>query len=194
MQRVGAGSLRGRVLRPLPATIVGVRPTGSRVREAIFDRLHLTLPGAVVLDLFAGSGALAIEALSRGAARATLVEHQPPVVRFLREQIRELALGPQVTLWQGEAREALKRGPAALGGPFSLVLLDPPYEQTAALLPELLSGLVKGWLQPGALVVCEYDRGGPGLPAGPQGFVLEASRRYGQAGVDFLRWDPGASR
>ncbi len=194
MQRVGAGSLRGRVLRPLPAAIVGVRPTGSRVREAIFDRLHLTLPGAVVLDLFAGSGALAIEALSRGAARATLVEHQPPVVRFLREQIRELALDARVTLWQGEAREALKRGPAALGGPFSLVLLDPPYEQTTALLPDLLAGLVKGWLQPGAIVVCEYDRGGPGLPAGPQGLVLEASRRYGQAGVDFLRWDPVTSR
>jgi 16S rRNA (guanine966-N2)-methyltransferase len=194
MQRVGAGSLRGRVLRPLPATIAGVRPTGSRVREAIFDRLHLTLPGATVLDLFAGSGAMAIEALSRGAARATLVDLQANVVRFLREQIRELALAPRVTLWQGEAREALRRGPAALGGPFSLVLLDPPYEQTASLLPALLSGLVAGWLQPGAIVVCEHDRGGPGFPAGPEGLVLEASRRYGQVAVDFLRWDPGASR
>ncbi len=194
MQRVGAGSLRGRVLRPLPATIEGVRPTGSRVREAIFDRLHLELPGAVVLDLFAGSGALAIEALSRGAARATLVEQQAPVVRFLREQIRELALAPRTTLWQGEAREALKRGPGALGGPFSLVLLDPPYEQTATLLPALLPGLVAGWLVPGATVVCEYDRGGRGLPAVPMGLTIEASKRYGQAGVDFLRWDPGASR
>jgi 16S rRNA (guanine966-N2)-methyltransferase len=194
MQRVGAGSLRGRVLRPLPATIAGVRPTGSRVREAIFDRLHLELPGAVVLDLFAGSGALAIEALSRGAARATLVEQQANVVRFLREQIRELALAPRVTLWQGEARDALKRGPSTLGGPFSLVLLDPPYEQTAALLPALLSGLVAGWLEPGAIVVCEYDRAGPGLSAAPEGLRLETSKRYGQVGVDFLRWDPGASR
>ena len=99
-----------------------------------------------------------------------------------------------MTLWQGEAREALRRGPAALGGPFSLVLLDPPYEQTASLLPALLSGLVAGWLQPGAIVVCEHDRGGPGFPAGPEGLVLEASRRYGQVAVDFLRWDPGASR
>ena len=194
MQRVGAGSLRGRVLRPLPATIAGVRPTGSRVREAIFDRLHLELPGAAVLDLFAGSGALSIEALSRGAARATLVEQQASVVRFLREQIRELALAPRVTLWQGEAREAVKRGPAALGGPFSLVLLDPPYEQTAALVPALLPGLVAGWLAPGATVVCEYDRSGRGLPALPEGLTIEASKRYGQVGVDFLRWDPVASR
>lgn len=194
MQRVGAGSLRGRVLRALPATIAGVRPTGSRVREAIFDRLHLELPGAAVLDLFAGSGALAIEALSRGALRATLVEQQPRVVRFLREQIRELALDPRVTLWQGEAREALQRAPAALGGPFSLVLLDPPYEQTAALLPALVPMLAKGWLQAGATLVCEYDRGGGGLPAWPAGFVLEASRRYGQTAVDFLRWQPAVSR
>lgn len=193
MQRVGAGSLRGRVLRPLPAAISGVRPTGSRVREAIFDRLHLELPGMVVLDLFAGSGALAIEALSRGAARATLVEQQSTVVRFLRDQVRELALAPRVTLWQGDAREALRRPPASLGGPFSLVLLDPPYEQTAALVPALAPMLAAGWLVPGAVVVCEYDRTVGGPPACPP-LVLEASRRYGHVAVDFLRWDAGPTR
>ena len=194
MQRVGAGSLRGRVLRPLPLALAGVRPTGSRVREAIFDRLHLGLADAVVLDLFAGSGALAIEAISRGAARATLVEQQAPVVRFLKEQIRELALGDRVRVCQGDARQLLRGPSSALVGPFSLVLLDPPYEDTAALLPALAPALAGGWLTPGAVVVCEYDRTGAGVPAWPAGFVVEASKRYGQTGVDFLRWDGPASR
>ena len=74
------------------------------------------------------------------------------------------------------------------------MLLDPPYEQTAALVPALLPGLVAGWLAPGATVVCEYDRSGRGLPALPEGLTIEASKRYGQVGVDFLRWDPVASR
>ncbi len=193
MQRVGAGSLRGRVLRPLPAAAPGVRPRAPGGPEAILDRFHLELEGRVVLDLFPGSGALAIEALSRGAARATLVEQQPPVVRFLREQIRELALADRVTLWQGDALAALRRGPASLGGPFSLVLLDPPYERTAALVPALAPMLAAGWLVPGAIVVCEHDRTAGALPGLPD-YILEASRRYGQTAVDFLRWDGGPSR
>lgn len=193
MQRIGAGTLRGRVLRPLPAAIAGVRPTGSRVREAIFDRLHMGLVDAVVLDLFAGSGALAIEALSRGAARATLVEQQASVVRFLKDQIRELALADRVRLVAGDATQLLRGPQAALGGPFTLVLIDPPYEQTAAVLPILLP-LLPPWLAPGATVVCEYDRAGGSVPAPPPGFVVEATKRYGQTGVDFLRWDGGVSR
>ena len=193
MQRVGAGTLRGRVLRPLPPAIAGVRPTGSKVREAIFDRLHLGLPGAVVLDLFAGTGAMAIEAISRGAARATLVEQQPRVVKFLAEQIREFALGDRIRLCPGDARQVLRGAPAAVGGPFSLVLLDPPYEDTAALSLAVAPALAAGWLLPDAIVVCEHDRT-LALPAWPAGFVLEASRRYGQTGVDFLRWEGGASR
>ncbi len=193
MQRVGAGTLRGRVLRPLPPNIGDVRPTGSKVREAIFDRLHLGLPGAVVLDLFAGSGALAIEALSRGATRATLVEKEARVGRFLGEQIRELALADRARVCIGDARQLLRGSPAAVGGPFSLVLLDPPYDETVALVPVVAAALAGGWLSPDAIVVCEHDRT-HALPAWPDGFVLEASRRYGQTGVDFLRWDGAASR
>lgn len=192
MQKVGAGTLRGRVLRALPS-IEGVRPTGSRTREAIFDRLHLGLPGTVVLDLFAGSGALAIEALSRGAKRATLVEQQPRVARFLGEQIRELALADRVRVCTGDARQILRGPPAAIGGPFSLVLIDPPYEETMALVPIVAVALTAGWLLPDAIVVCEHDRT-HALPAWPAGYVLEASRRYGQTGVDFLRWNSDPSR
>jgi 16S rRNA (guanine966-N2)-methyltransferase len=193
MQRVGAGSLRGRVLRPLPTAIAGLRPTGSKVREAIFDRLHLQLGDAVVLDVFAGSGALAIEALSRGAARATLIEQQPKVLQHLRAQVREFALEDRVRVCAGDACELLRGPAAALGGPFSLVLIDPPYERTAAVLPILAPRLAAGLLLPGATLVCEYDRASS-VPAWPPGFTVEASRRYGQTGVDFLRWDGGSSR
>lgn len=193
MQRVGAGTLRGRVLRPLPDAIAGLRPTGSKVREAIFDRLHLQLGDAVVLDVFAGSGALAIEALSRGAARATLIEQQPQVLQHLRAQIRDFSLAERVRVCAGDACELLRGPAAALGGPFSLVLIDPPYERTAAVLPILAQRLAAGLLVPGATLVCEYDRASIGH-GWPPGFTVEASRRYGSTGVDFLRWDDGSSR
>lgn len=187
MQRVGSGTLRGRVLRPLPPGVTGVRPTGSRVREAIFDRLQTEVRGAVVLDLFAGTGALAIEALSRGAVRATLVDTQPRVVRYLQEQIRELSLADRVTVWRADAGEFLRRPPTA-ATPHDLVLLDPPYDETRALVPTLLAALVAGrWLAPDALVVCEYDRSHGSPPDNGPGWALEAQRTYGQTGVDFLR-------
>jgi 16S rRNA (guanine966-N2)-methyltransferase len=187
MQRVGSGTLRGRVLRPLPQGVDGVRPTGSRVREAIFDRLQSEVRGAAVLDLFAGTGALAIEALSRGAARATLVDVQPRVVRHLQEQIRELSLADRVTVWRAEAGQFLRSPPIA-ASPHDLVLLDPPYEQTAALVPALLAALITGgWVGDDALVVCEYDRSHGAPPDNGAGWTLEATRTYGQTGVDFLR-------
>jgi len=186
MQRISAGQLRGRVLRPLPAELRGLRPTASRVREAIFDRLQHEVRGAQVLDLFAGSGALAFEALSRGAARALLVERHPRVVRHLGAQIRELALDSAASLWSGDAADFLRRAPAAHRGPYDLIFVDPPYEDTAAaaaaLGPLLVAG---GWLARDAVLVCEYDaRCGLTWPAG---LALEATRRYGQTAVDFLR-------
>lgn len=186
MQRIGSGTLRGRVLRPLPSDVVGVRPTGSRVREAIFDRLQSEVRGARVLDLFAGTGALTIEALSRGAERATLIDHQPKVVRHLQEQIRELSLADRATVWRAEASAFLARPPTP-ASPHDLVLFDPPYDDTADLAPRLLDALISsGWLAPDALVVCEYERT-RGSPAVGPAWTLEAARTYGQTGVDFLR-------
>lgn len=193
MQRVGAGTLRGRVLRPLPEAIAGLRPTGSKVREAIFDRLHLGLGGAVVLDLFGGSGALTIEALSRGAARSTVIERHAKVLAHLKVQLREFALEDRVRLVAGDACEVVRRPAAALGGPFSLVLIDPPFADTSAVVPVLMPRLAAGLLLPGATLVCEYNRASH-MPAWPEGFTVESSRRYGGAGVDFLRWDGGSSR
>lgn len=191
MQRISAGTLRGRVLRPLPANVRGVRPTGARVREAVFDRLQHEVRGAAVLDLFAGSGALAFEALSRGATRATLVERNPAVVRLLREQIRELALGDAARVWQGEAQTFVQRPPSPeYAGPYDLVMVDPPYEDTADAIVALGPALARArLLAENAVVVCEYDRAGArGMPAWPAEFVVETTRHYGQTAVDFLRF------
>jgi 16S rRNA (guanine966-N2)-methyltransferase len=161
------------------------------VREAIFDRLQHEVRGAAVLDLFAGSGALSFEALSRGASRATLVERHPVVVRHLNGQIRELALGDVARVWHGDASAFLRRthGPP-LAGPYDLVFVDPPYDDTPAAIAELGPALVAGtWLAENAVVVCEYDRaGGRVLPAWPARLVVEATRHYGQTAVDFLRF------
>ena len=195
MQRISGGSLRGRVLRPIEAA-PGLRPTGARVREAIFDRLQHEVRGAAVLDLFAGSGALAFEALSRGADRATLIELHPAVARGLLRQLRELALGERARVWQGDAQAFLRRSPPRqLAGPYDLVLVDPPYDDTERALAAVVPALVAhGWLAESAALVCEYDRaGGRRPPAWPAGRVVEATRHYGQTAVEFLRFsaNPG---
>lgn len=187
MQRVGSGTHRGRLLRSLPPGVTGVRPTGSRTREAIFDRLQHEVRGAAVLDLFAGTGALSIEALSRGAARATLVDIQPKVVRHLQDQIRELSLADRAAVHCADAARFLRSPPIA-ATPHDLVLLDPPYDDTAAVVPVLLTALVTGgWLTDDALIVCEYDRSHGSPPDNGGAWALEATRTYGQTGVDFLR-------
>ncbi|MCA9691899.1 MAG: 16S rRNA (guanine(966)-N(2))-methyltransferase RsmD [Nannocystaceae bacterium] len=190
MRRVGGGRLGGRRLLSLPASVRGVRPTGSRVREAIADRLQRELPGAHVLDLFAGTGGLAIEVLSRGAASAVLVEQQPRVARFLREQLTALELGAVARVVCADARRYLEGSVVA---PFELVLLDPPYdaEGAQALVSTVVAALAGGgWLRDGAVVVHEYgrERGRGGVVRWPAGFQLERTRSYGQSAVDFLRW------
>lgn len=179
------------MLRALPEQLRGLRPTGSRVREAIFDRLQHEVRGAAVLDLFAGSGALALEALSRGASRAVLVERHPAVVRHLQGQIRELALGDVAHVVHGDAVALLRRPPVGpLAGPYDLIFVDPPYEDTAAQVTALGPALVSGrWLAEDAIVVCEYERaGGRALSAWPAELVVETTRIYGQTAVDFLRY------
>lgn len=190
MQRISAGRLRGRKLLPIPEGSLGVRPTGSRVREAIFDRLQDSVVGASVLDLFAGSGALAFEALSRGARRAVLVEWDPLLVRRLRAQIDALGVGAETALWAGEALTFLRDpGLRARFGGFDLVLLDPPYAEAEALAGPALALLADGWLAPGADLVVEYARHGGRAPviAHPRSLEILAQRTYGETAVDFLR-------
>ena len=179
------------MLRALPEQLRGLRPTGSLVREALFDRLQHEVRGAAILDLFAGSGALAFEALSRGAGRAVLVERHPAVVRHLQGQIRELALGDRASVVQAEAAAFLRKPLAGpLAGRHDLIFVDPPYEDTSAQIAAIGPALVAGnWLAEDAIVVCEYDRaGGRALSAWPAELVVETTRIYGQTAVDFLRY------
>ncbi len=147
----------------------GVRPTSDRVREAVFAILG-PLDGAVVLDLFAGSGALGVEALSRGAASATFVERSPVALRAIRANLE--AVGARADVRARDARAFLRDARAA-GGAYDLIFLDPPYRDAAGLGPVLdLSPL----LAPGGRVVSESDRRAP-LEL-PELAVID-ERRYG---------------
>lgn len=192
MQRVVAGTLRGRRLLELPRSITGVRPSSSRVRGAVFDRLQAEVVGARVLDLFAGTGALAIEALSRGAARATLVEQQPALGKFLLRQIEELGLRDRATVVSEDARRFLTARGGRSGGPFDLVLIDPPYGDLELYAAVLTSVLEHNCLAADAVVVIEYEkhRGRrPAIPI-PPGLESEAIRDHGQTALEFLRHTP----
>jgi 16S rRNA (guanine966-N2)-methyltransferase len=152
--RVIAGEHRG---RPLVAPRGrDTRPTPDRVRESVFSILA-SVAGARVLDLFAGSGALAIEALSRGAAEATLVDSSPAAVAAIRRNLTALAL--QAAVYPMQAAVFLERARAA-PRQYDLVFLDPPYRHASALGHELSTALAP-LLAPEARVVAESDRRAP---------------------------------
>jgi 16S rRNA (guanine966-N2)-methyltransferase len=170
--RVISGYLGGRRLHaPAGET---TRPTSDRVREALFSVLG-PLDGAVVLDLFAGSGALAVEALSRGAARAVLVEKDRRAGAVIRRNLDELGLGPEAA--QLRLRDALGalRDAREAGEAYDLVFIDPPY-RLAAGLGVVLSEALPPVLNPGARVVTEGDRRSPLELAG---LAAAFERRYG---------------
>ena len=145
--RIIAGRWRGRKLE-FPA-VPGLRPSPDRVRETLFNWLQRPIVDARCLDLFAGSGALGFEALSRGAARAVLVEREPAALRAMRASAERFG-DPRPELVQADAFAYLKRRPE----PFDLVFLDPPF--AAGWLAELCKLLeVGGWLAPRAYVYLE---------------------------------------
>lgn len=166
--RIISGRWRGRRL-PVPEA-PDLRPTPDRVRETLYNWLQGRLPGTRILDLYAGSGALGLEAVSRGAAHATLVEREPDVAVVLRASVAKLgATAPEVVVVEADARAVLAGGPARLGGSYDLVLLDPPF--AAAEESHLCTLLAQGgWLSESACVYLEgpSDRAAPDLPAGWQ--------------------------
>ncbi len=165
--RIVGGRWRGRRLVTPPGA--ATRPTSDRVREAVFSILG-PLDGEAVLDLFAGSGALGLEALSRGAARATLVERAAPALRALRANVA--ALDATVDVRARDVR-AFLRDASSAGGPYDLAFLDPPYRDAAGLSAELDLTAV---LAPGARVVSESDRR---APLALTGLAVQDERRYG---------------
>ena len=185
--RITGGRWRSRALEaPRGMT---TRPTSDRVREALFSILG-DVAGLDVLDLFAGSGALGLEALSRGAASATFVEEARPALVALRENVATLDVGAQATVVAAEARSALRRL-AGQGARFGLVFLDPPY--AAAGTPDAIADLVAhGLLVPGAWVVVEHaTRDVP--PAAPPVLERRFARAYGDTTLTFHRHSPEAS-
>jgi 16S rRNA (guanine966-N2)-methyltransferase len=170
--RIVAGRLGGRRFQAPPGT--DTRPTSDRVREALFSALG-PLDGEAVLDLFAGSGGLSLEALSRGAARAVLVERDPRAVAVIRRNLEDLGLdADEARVRRRDALKALHDAREA-GETYDLVFLDPPYRLAAGLGPELAQALLPV-LAPGARVVGESDRRTPlDLP----GLGTTFERRYG---------------
>ena len=183
--RIVGGSLRGRRLAAPAGS--RIRPTGARVRAALFDILTHgaagnAVEGARVVDLFAGTGALGLEALSRGAVRLTAIERDPAALATLRVNIAALAPAGTATV---VAADATRPPPAPHA--CDLAFLDAPYR--AGLAEPALRALVDGdWLVPAATVVVEHDIGDAIAP--PAGFTVRDRRRYGGTGLAFLRPEP----
>jgi len=181
--RVIAGKLRGRNLAAPPGD--ATRPTGARVKEALFSILS-DVSGLRVLDLFAGSGALGIEALSRGASSAVFVESAGPAIRCLRENLTKLSLEQQATLLP--TRVAAARAQLRKLGPFDLVLCDPPWKDVTVAYEELRHLARAGLLASNARVALEHSAKDP-PPAGDDDahLVLVDQRRWGDTAVAFYK-------
>lgn len=179
MTRIVAGSAGG---RRLAVPQKGTRPTSDRVREALFSAVEaaVDLDGARVLDLYAGSGALGLEALSRGAAAAVFVESAPGALAVLRENVASLGLPGQVLA--GKVATVLASGSPS---PYDLVLADPPYavEDLRGELELLVSG---GWVGPGSLVIVERARRAGEL-SWPDPLEPMKVRHYGDTSLHWAR-------
>lgn len=178
--RITGGELRNRVLKVPP----GIRPTQDMVRQAVFSALANVVPGARVLDLYAGSGAFGLEAWSRGAKEVTWVEQDPRNFAILQENVAAMA-GPAagIRCVRGEAERFLGSDP----GTYDLVLADPPYEQTrdGQLLQKTLRLLsVRPMVPAGGVVV--FEQGLSRAPDGVAGWQLLRDRTYG--GTRLLIW------
>ena len=183
--RIVGGRLRGRVLSAPSSR--AIRPTSERLRESIFDILEHRFPGHIedarVVDLFAGSGALAIEALSRGARFALFVDNGAEARAVLRANVEALALGGVTRIWRADAT---RLGSAPAGGPFALAFLDPPYGQGLAG-PALASLVEGGWLEPNAL--CVVEEAAKVDIAAPVGLARVDERIYGDTKISIFRRD-----
>jgi len=179
--RIIAGAAKGRRLKTLPG--FRTRPTADRVKEAVFSALASRLPGANVLDACAGSGALGLEALSRGAASALFIEADRRAAEIVAENLAALQL-PGGRLLRGDALKLLPR--LDPDRPFDLIFLDPPYE--TGLLPQLLSLIARcRLLAEEGLVIAETKARSREITPGPAWQLLRESR-YGDTAIHYLSW------
>lgn len=181
--RIVGGKFRGKAL--LSPTDDSIRPTSDRARESMFNilasRIGVHLDGVKVLDLFAGSGALGLEAISRGATSAVFVDTGAEARGLIRDHIEAFGIAGFAKLLR---RDATALGPAGTMGPFDLVFLDPPYDK--GLGEQALVSLRAGdWLADGATIVLEESA--EVELALPPGFEIDDRREYGAAAVHFIR-------
>ena len=182
--RIIGGAWRGRRVHFPP--VEAIRPTPDRVRETLFNWLQMDVAGSRCLDLYAGSGALGLEALSRGASRVVFVEVDSGAARHLSQTLQDLQCdrGAVVTA-------DVKRFLAGPSEPFDIVFLDPPYADRA--LADICSRIEQGgWLRPGGLAYLE-DAAAAGPPVLPPGWTLLKSKRAGAVGYHLARRDPPAA-
>ena len=181
--RIVAGKFRGKAL--LSPSDDSIRPTSDRARESVFNilgsRIGVHLDGLKVLDLFAGTGALGLEALSRGASGAVFVDNGAESRGIIRDHIEAFGIAGIAKLLR---RDATALGPAGTMGPFDLVFLDPPYAK--GLGEQALLSLREGnWLAKDVTIVLEESA--EVELALPQGFTIDDRRAYGAAAVHFIR-------
>ena len=172
--RVIAGSAKGTRLAAVPGP---TRPLADRAREGLFSSVGHAVVGCRFLDLFAGTGAVGIEALSRGAASATLVDSSPAAIRAIRENLRRSRLADGATVLRADARRAL----GGLRGPFEVVFLDPPYAIAPAALDAVVAAIAStGILAPDGLVILTRPDGGY-MPVIPIDWAADRRLSYGDA-------------
>jgi 16S rRNA (guanine966-N2)-methyltransferase len=183
--RITAGHFKGRTLHAPEGE--RVRPTSDKVRQAIFNilahgDLALEFGGARIADLFAGTGALGLEAISRGASFCLFVDDDAESRAVLRTNVEAFGLTGATKIWRRDATDLGPMSPGA-GGPFDLVFLDPPYRK--GLIAPALASLRAGWLAPDALLVAETAADED--VSSPEGFTVLDDRVYGETRVMFLR-------
>ena len=183
--RVIGGTLKGRKLATIRGTII--RPTADRLREAIFNILADRVEKAVVLDLFAGTGALGIEALSRGAQSAVFVDNSKSAIAILKKNIKYCAIQENATIIKWDILKNLKFI-KSFDPAFDLVFLDPPYNKDC-IKPVLNNLYRNGALEKGACLVIEHSDYEP-VPKEIPVFNITDERRYGRTLVSFLHYEP----
>ena len=183
--RVIAGSARGTRLRPVPP---GVRPVSDRAREGVFASLGAAVPGSTCLDLYAGTGAMGIEALSRGAERCTFVERSRSAAATIRDNLERTHLADRAVVRTSEVGRFLRAQRDERPG-FDLVLLDPPYDTPATEIAQRLGDLDAGWLasEGWTVVLTRGHRGDP--PALPVHWAVRRTLRYGDSLLTLYRED-----
>jgi 16S rRNA (guanine966-N2)-methyltransferase len=178
--RVIAGEKRGTILVSPPSK--DIRPTYDMVREAVFGKLQFIVPGKRVLDLFAGSGAMGIEALSRGAAFAVFVDKSEAAISTVRANLQKTGFAEKSAIYKNAYEIALKM--FHFGNKFDIVIIDPPYE--AGLYEKALIALDEsGMLNPGAILILES---GEPLELFPERYTQTQAKKYGKTYVTYLEY------